>query len=347
MAGRPAGAAVPTPKPGGPRPPRIIIPGQRGFRTQAFHGYSVEWSPYFPGRLAVGSAQHYGIAGNGRLSILRDGMNPGEAITPERSFDTQEGIYEVAWAENTENLVVCATGDGSLVLFDCSNPSPQPLRIYKEHTRDAYAVDWNLVAKNSFVSGSWDQTVKLWDPHRPQSLATFQGHDHVVYAVEWHPHQPNMFGSCSADRTLRIWDAGAAGKPATVLPVHDYEVLTFDWCKYDGNLVVTGSVDKSVRVWDIRRPLNPLFIFPGHQFAVRKVKFSPHDKNRILSCSYDMTVRLWNMGAPNGQAQEGVYDHHTEFVVGIDFDLHRRGVVADCSFDETVQIYSPPPLTGP
>jgi hypothetical protein len=27
-------------------------------------------------------------------------------------------------------------------------------------------VDWNLVAKDSFVSGAWDNTVKFWSPER-------------------------------------------------------------------------------------------------------------------------------------------------------------------------------------
>jgi hypothetical protein len=34
------------------------------------------------------------------------------------SFDTQDGLYDVAWSEIHENQAVIASGDGSLKLFD-------------------------------------------------------------------------------------------------------------------------------------------------------------------------------------------------------------------------------------
>ncbi len=34
----------------------------------------------------------------------------------------------------------------------------------------AYSVDWNLVSKDTFISGSWDNTIKLWTPERYTAL---------------------------------------------------------------------------------------------------------------------------------------------------------------------------------
>jgi hypothetical protein len=39
------------------------------FRT-TFNGYAVKWSPFVEHRLAVATAQNFGIIGNGRLHIL-------------------------------------------------------------------------------------------------------------------------------------------------------------------------------------------------------------------------------------------------------------------------------------
>jgi peroxin-7 len=33
-------------------------------------------------------------------------------------FDTQDGLYDVAWSEAHENQIVSASGDGSLKLWD-------------------------------------------------------------------------------------------------------------------------------------------------------------------------------------------------------------------------------------
>ena len=38
------------------------------------------------------------------------------------SFDTQDGLYDVAWSEVNENQLVTASGDGALRLFDIKIP---------------------------------------------------------------------------------------------------------------------------------------------------------------------------------------------------------------------------------
>ena len=48
-----------------------------------------------------------------------------------------------------------------------------------------YAVNWNTVRRNVLLSGSWDDSIKLWDLQHPGSLATFSGHSYCVYAAVW------------------------------------------------------------------------------------------------------------------------------------------------------------------
>jgi peroxin-7 len=48
-----------------------------------------------------------------------------------------------------------------------------------------YSLSWNLVRRNVFLSGSWDDSIKLWDMNSPASLATFKDHTYCVYAANW------------------------------------------------------------------------------------------------------------------------------------------------------------------
>ncbi len=48
-----------------------------------------------------------------------------------------------------------------------------------------YCVNWNVVRRNTFLTGSWDDTIKLWDLNSPASLATFKEHTYCVYAATW------------------------------------------------------------------------------------------------------------------------------------------------------------------
>ena len=49
-----------------------------------------------------------------------------------------------------------------------------------------YSLNWNMTRQNLFLSGSWDDTIKLWDIHRPQSVSTFAEHTYCVYAANWY-----------------------------------------------------------------------------------------------------------------------------------------------------------------
>lgn len=59
------------------------------FKT-TFNGYSVKFSPFIEGRLAVATAQNFGIIGNGRLHILEVGdavaLLPGPHWTADRAY---------------------------------------------------------------------------------------------------------------------------------------------------------------------------------------------------------------------------------------------------------------------
>ena len=75
-------------------------------------------------------------------------------------FDTQDSLYDTAWSEGHENQIVVACGDGSVKLFDISL-NEFPVQSWQEHNREVYAVSWNLVSKDTFVSSSWDGTIKI------------------------------------------------------------------------------------------------------------------------------------------------------------------------------------------
>ena len=56
----------------------------------------------------------------------------------------------------------------------------------------------------------------------------------------------------------------------------------------------------------------------GHQLPVRKIKFSPYHANILASSSYDMSVKVWDC---NTQRNINSFEHHTEFITGLDFSL--------------------------
>lgn len=75
-------------------------------------------------------------------------------------FDTNDALYDLAWSEINENQMVVACGDGSLKLFDLG-VNDFPVMNFHEHKREAFSVCWNPITKDTFISSSWDGTVKI------------------------------------------------------------------------------------------------------------------------------------------------------------------------------------------
>ena len=63
----------------------------------------VEFSPFHEGRLAVATAQYFGIIGNGRQYVLE--RAPDGSLRQCRNFLTQEGLYDCSWSEMNQNQV--------------------------------------------------------------------------------------------------------------------------------------------------------------------------------------------------------------------------------------------------
>ncbi|SGZ28697.1 BQ5605_C027g10413 [Microbotryum silenes-dioicae] len=315
----------------------------RRCRTDGFAAYAVKFSPFFPHRLAVAGSANFGLVGNGRLSVLNTGgagmggpvgahraggggMAMGMGI--EKGFDTQDGLYDLAWSEMHENQIVTASGDGSVKLWDVALDE-FPIRKWHEHAREVFSVDWNNLQKDLFCTSSWDCTVKIWTPDRPTSIATIPAHTACVYAAAFAPHQPTTLASCSTDGHLKVWDTRSpmAATPSTVpgqpstaqaqiaIPAHSTEVLSLDWNKYQPHRIATGSVDRTIRIHDlrmaghdqrlppsnvpVRQPTSTVATLLGHEYAVRRVAWSPHSPNVLGSTSYDMTARIWTIDAAN------------------------------------------------
>jgi len=91
-------------------------------------------------------------------------------------------------------------------------------------------------------------------------------------------------------------------------------------------------------------------VLEGHEFAVRRVRWSPHKPDVLASASYDMSLRVWDVKKDRKTPSKSIqFDHHTEFVLGVDFNNYMEGVVATCSWDESVTVFDstkPPPKTG-
>ena len=79
------------------------------------------------------------------------------------------------------------------------------MRIIDGHSNAVLSVAFSLDG-TQIVSGSDDETLRLWDAVSGAHLNTLNGHSNSVRSVAFSPDGTQIV-SGSNDRTLRLWDA--------------------------------------------------------------------------------------------------------------------------------------------
>ncbi|XP_066256171.1 F-box/WD repeat-containing protein 7-like isoform X1 [Euwallacea similis] len=193
-------------------------------------------------------------------------------------------------------------------------------KMLKGH--DDHVITCLQFSDNKIVSGSDDNTLKVWSAVTGKCLKTLVGHTGGVWSSQM---SGNVIISGSTDRTLKVWDAetGACrhtlfGHTSTVRCMHLY-----------GTRVVSGSRDATLRVWDIETG-QFLHVLVGHMAAVRCVQY---DGRLVVSGAYDCMVKVWK---PETEECLHTLQGHTNRVYSLQFDgLH----VVSGSLDTSIRVW--------
>ena len=113
------------------------------------------------------------------------------------------------------------------------------------HSREVNSVAFAPDGK-TFLSGSHDNTVRVWDSATGQCLCVCEGHRDDVNAVAFAP-DGKSFLSGSWDSTVRVWDS-ATGQCLRVCEGYSGLVNSVAFAP-DGKTFVSGSYDGTIRVW--------------------------------------------------------------------------------------------------
>ena len=170
------------------------------------------------------------------------------------------------------------------------------LVTYTGHLSAVATVAWSPDGKR-IASGSWDQTVQVWDATSGVLLYVYRGHTTNVNAVAWsHARTRQRIASASGnsffkgEHVVQVWDAATQAHLITYQG-HSQPVHTAAWSP-DGAYVASGGEDKTVQVWDSGSG-TLIQTYPRHTGTVSSVAWSP-DATRIASASDDTTVQVWD-----------------------------------------------------
>ncbi|KAJ4708645.1 WD-40 repeat-containing protein MSI4-like [Melia azedarach] len=198
----------------------------------------------------------------------------------------------------------CSVGDDScLILWDARVGTSPVVKVEKAHNADLHCVDWNPNDDNLILTGSADNSVRMFDRRNLTSngvgspIYKFEGHRAAVLCVQWSPDKSSVFGSSAEDGLLNIWDYEKVGKkveqgartpssPAGLFfqhAGHRDKVVDFHWNASDPWTVVSVSDDcdstgggGTLQIWR----MSDLIYRPEDEVLAELEKFKAH----VISC---------------------------------------------------------------
>jgi eukaryotic-like serine/threonine-protein kinase len=156
--------------------------------------------------------------------------------------------------------------------------------------------------KDRLASGSYDQSIKVWDLKTGEELDTLRGHSDLVNAVAYSSDGLQL-ASAGWDDAVRLWDMEHNTEPLTLRGHRDY--VRGAAFSPDGKTLATSGAEGSVLLWDLftgklRRA------WEGFGSNVNSVAFTASGRELALAC-YDGTIR-WR--AVEGEPTEKLWEGH-------------------------------------
>lgn len=182
----------------------------------------------------------------------------------------------------------------------------------------------------TLASGSYDNTVKLWQVQTGALMQTLSGHSQGVPAIAFSPDGKTL-ASGSRDTTVKLWDTQTWMLRQT-LTGNAYEVWSVAFSP-DGKTLASGGLGATLMLWDSQTGILKQTL-TGHRYEVRSVAFSPDGKT-IASGSWDDTVKLWDVQtAELKQTLTGQSDD----INSVSFSPDGKMLAAG-SFDKTIRLW--------
>lgn len=214
------------------------------------------------------------------------------------------------------------------------------ISVQSGHTNWVESVAFSPDGKYA-LSGSSDNTLKLWDVTTGRELKTFEGHTSSVRSVAYSPDGRYAL-SGSWDTTVRIWDIETT-KTIKVFRKHKGFVQSVAFSP-DGKFALSGGDDGTMMLWDVTTG-EELRVFK-HPPAVLAVAFSP-DGKYALSGSLDGSIKLWNLTTGDSEKfwdvstgkEIDTFKVHADAVTSVTFSPDGKYVVSG-SNDKTVKIWN-------
>lgn len=260
----------------------------------------------------------------------------------KRLVGYNEEIVDMKFIGDDEKFLALATNLEQVRVYDLASMSCS--YVLSGHTEIVLCLDTCVSSsgRTLIVTGSKDNSVRLWDSEKANCVGVGIGHMGAVGAISFSKRKRDFFVSGSSDHTLKVWSMDGLSdnmtvpinlKAKAVVAAHDKDINSVAVAPND-SLVCSGSQDRTACVW--RLPdLVSVVVFKGHKRGIWSVEFSPVDQC-VVTASGDKTIRIWAIS--DGSCLK-TFEGHTSSVLRALF-VTRGTQIVSCGADGLVKLWT-------
>uniref|UniRef100_A0A2P2JNJ1 Uncharacterized protein MANES_09G127900 n=1 Tax=Rhizophora mucronata TaxID=61149 RepID=A0A2P2JNJ1_RHIMU len=274
-------------------------------------------------------------------SLVADPEEKYKLILNKRLVGYNEEILDMRFLGEEEKFLAVATNLEHVRVYDLESMSCS--YVLAGHTEIVLCIDTCISTSGRIlvVTGSKDNSVRLWDSESRKCIGIGTSHMGGVGAIAFSKKQRNFVVSGSSDRTLKVWSLDGISdcadqpiylKARAVVAAHNKDINSVAVAPND-SLVCSGSQDRTACVW--RLPdLVSVAVLRGHKRGIWSVEFSPVDQC-VITASGDKTIKIWSIA--DGSCLK-TFEGHTASVLRASF-ITRGTQFVSCGADGLVKLW--------
>lgn len=206
--------------------------------------------------------EYFAIAGvTKRIKVYEYGAMVRDAVDihyPCMELLCNSKISCVCWNSYHKGTLASSDYEGIVTVWDAN--TGQKTKIFQEHEKRCWSIDFNDVDTRLIASGSDDARVKLYSLQVEHSIATLEARANIC-CVKFNPKSSYHLAYGSADHCVHYYDLRNMKEAVTIFRGHKKAV---SYVKFLNNeAIVSASTDSQLKVWNVNRPYC-LKSFTGH-----------------------------------------------------------------------------------
>ncbi|KAF3387484.1 Pre-mRNA-processing factor 17 [Penicillium rolfsii] len=230
-------------------------------------------------------------------------------------------ITSLRFFPTSGHLLLSSAADGKAKIWDVYH-SRELLRTFSGHSKAITDTDFDPTGK-TFLTGSYDRQIKLWDTEYGKCLGRFST-GKTPHVVRFNPgvEHGHEFLAGMSDKKIVQFDT----RSGELVQEYDHHLAAINTITFvdDNRRFISTSDDKSLRAWEYGIPVPIKFIAEPYMFALTRA--TPHPNGKYVAFqSGDNQIVVYGATDKFRQNRKKSFRGHNNAGYGIDIKISPDG----------------------